>query len=765
MAVYPDSFAIEAGLGGIFRQTLIDEDFVSAVWPLHELAPESVSAVAQDITGNHHDGTYVGTAGFTRGVTTGLPEGGVCPTFDGNGYIEVPDDGGAGIFGPLNLSLEDGDIDIVFLIKTSHNSATNRAIVQKMVTDATGNGYSVSLQSGAIRFRMEVGGVEQFNFSRGSVSDGVWHLVHCSHLSGPGEARILIDGVQSGATVSGVTTETDYTSVALRIGMWTNGVAGDGSGFIGTLAMVMLGREGNLSLSTSLQAARSWTAITGDVRAAQDIQIRYGIPGRSFLDNVGRPPMMTFALNNAATNSGGLLGYYSPGHANCRSGFGIGIPIRYSVTYGGTTRYKFRGTLKAVYPIAGEYGERLSVVTCEGWLSTASGVSVASLRSQANIASHNAVKLVIDQAEGRSPAAVDISSGSSTFPLAFEAAGGGGQESLLTELTRITASERGFLYEIGDTVQGGTVRWEGRGDRQIATTLDATFSNTMHGLEVRYSLDSLVNIVRVVVTPRRVDAAATTVLYALEASQAQQQIAPGQTIVLEGNYRNPTSEDVEVGGVDMVAPVASTDYAFWSNSDGTGADLTADLDIVSDLGGKAFRVEITNTGSMPGYLRLSAASAFQIRGKGVYHQPQVTVERRDQDSVRRHGPRTIQVDLAYESSVATAESVADFILGVLSQQRPIPQTLTLLANQNSTLLTQALAREPGDKIGIVETVTGVTTDDPDSDTSIGYFINEVDFRYRQGGMVSVTWTLAPSAPTGAGIFDVSAFDEDMVFGF
>lgn len=768
MSVVPSSYTLEVGLqpNGSFPEILINEQHVVSAWPLSELNHDSL---AQDIVFGVNPGTYVGS-GWTRGVTFDIPDGCLAGTLAGGEYVLVPDDGSNGYTRPgessgRTLSCPDGDLDIAFLIKTSHSSATVRAIVQKQETDDSGIGWHVALVSGAIRFTLITSGGSVFSFDRGAVSDGALHTIHCNYQSALGEARVFIDGVQSGATVSVAPgTEPEVNTGDLRIGMFNDGVAGDGSGFIGSLAYVMVGREGSPTLGVRLHATRTWTALTDDVRQLEPIRWRYGIQGSSVLDNVARPGTLTFLLDNSTNNAGGVLGYYSPGHASVRSGFGVGIPVRFSVTYGGTVYYKFRGRITSVRPVPGQYGSRAVAVSCTDWFGVASQLVLSAVEARTDERSDEVLRAVLDQAAGRTPPAVDITVGSSTFPFALDV-GRGESESILTEGTRVTSSERGYWYQRGDTVQGGTMVWEGRGDRQIHTDLDATFSNTLHGLEVAYGFEYLINIVLVIVTPRRVDASATTVLYRLEASEQDQPIAPQQTLVLTGGYTDPSQTAAGVGGVAMVSPVANTDYAFWSNSDGTGTDLAADLTVRHVLGGSSFRVELTNEGSGLGYLRLNASTAFQLRGKGVYHYTPVVVERRNADSVRRHGPRTIQIELPYESSVAAAESVADFILGVLSDQRGVPTSLSLLGNHSHALMVEALAREPGDKVGVVETVTGLTTDDPDSDALVGYFINEVQGEYAAGGIVRTTWTLSPSSPTGAGIFDESAFDEDLVFGF
>lgn len=750
--VYPTSFAMKMGLSTTgFRETLVNEDHVQACFPLSEIASER----AHDISGRNNHGTFVGT-GFTRGVSLDIPEGVLGLTGDGNGYIEIPHANG--------LSLENGDIDEYWLIKTSNNDATLRAIGQKQETDATGDGWHVAHQSGAIRFFLRVSGVTIFDFARGSVSDNALHLIHCNYLSGLGEARILIDGVQSGATVSTTTTEPAVTTADMRLFAFNDGVAGDGNGFIGTLAYFTIGREGNLTLSTSLQNTRSWTATQDDVHSGTPIQASSGIQGNSVVDNVARTGTMTFAFKNDEKNSAKKIGYYSPGHPNVRAGFRIGDPVQWSIVYGGTTYYPFRGRLKSAKPVPSQYGPRTVLATCVDWMDVAASTSVSALEAQINQRSDLVFGEVVDQAAGRSPSAVSLGVGSSQFPFALDLAQGE-SETLLTEFARVAASERAYVYIKGDTSQGGTLVYEGRGARQITTALAATFDNNMHGLEVDYSIDRLVNIVRVTVHPRRVDAAATTVLYALEVSQQSQQIVPGQTIVLEGGYRDPSQEAERVGGTDMVTPVAGTDYAFFSNSDGTGGDLTANLSIVSNLGGNSFRIEITNSGSLSGFLRLNASTAFQIRGKGIYHYAPVTVERSDRDSVRRYGPRTVRIEMPYESSIPVAESVADFYLNILGSQRAIPTSLALLGNFSHQHMVYALSLEPGHKIGILETVTGVTTDDPLSTESVGYYINGKTLTWEHGGIIRANFMLAPAAPTGAWVFSQSTFDETTRFGF
>jgi hypothetical protein len=305
-------------------------------------------------------------------------------------------------------------------------------------------------------------------------------------------------------------------------------------------------------------------------------------------------------------------------------------------------------------------------------------------------------------------------------------------------------------------VQGGTLVYEGRGDRQMQTALNATFSNDMQGLEVAYSLDSHVNIVRVIVTPRRVDTS-PTVLYSLNLSQQSQPIPPGESVVFEGGYVDPAQEAQRVGGTEMVPLASGTDYGFFATSEGTGANLTASLVVDAVLGGSSFRVVFRNGGSQAGFLWISATAAFQIRGKGIYAYQPVTVERRNGPSVRQRGARSITIELPYESSTIVAQNVADFVLGILGSDRPVPSSLTIIGNTSAARMTEALRLQPGMKIGISEPMTAVTH----AGGTLGYVINEKRLTYAQvqgGGLVTATFTLAPMIPTGAGIWDVSLWD-------
>ena len=722
MAVTPTSITVQAMLSESVRSIMMNEQYVQAIWPLSELK----STVAKDLSPNDNRGTYTGS-GFTRGVTGDLPEGNLGLTFDGNGYILIPDD--LVSTGSGGMSLRGGSMDITFFMKTSTNDATLRNIVCKQLTNSAGNGYHVAMQNGAIEFYLEVAGVTIFNFQRGAVADGAWHLVHC-YYDPPGlEAEIWIDGVQSGATV--VTTNTDpaYQAVGCYIGTFPD-LAGD---FIGTLSYVMLGREGRTSLSTEIQAARSWTDLSADVM--YPLEAVAGIQGRGVMDRIAQTGTLQFDLRNGTQSSGGVNGYYTPGHANVRTGWAEGVPIRLAIAYGGVTYYKFRGVLSSCEIAPGVYRSRRVRALCVDYMDTLARDVLPSVTGTSYTADQ-VIQRVLDEA-GWPPHAVSLDPTDDVYVYVLDRAGL--DSTLLTEVAKAVLSELGYLYVVGDTTGGGTLRFEDRSARQVDDAFDATFDQTMQGLTVTRTLDDTRNIVRVTVYPRSVDAG-VVVVYALPTDTAATQTIPaGGTLTMEAVYTDVSQKAQLVGAVNIqyqadlgqgrYSLVPSTDFQANSAIDGTGTDLTAVVSTEFDMGYAKATIRLTNTSASAAYLR-----KLQLRGQGLYTDQSITVERRNGTSVRLYHPRSESVDLPYQVDAQFAGDVASALLSGLGVPRTLPATVSINGGSSAALLTQALAREPGDRIGLAETMSGLVT-------TTGFHLNGVRLVIAPGQIVTAEWTL------------------------
>lgn len=706
---------VEMGLGGSFRNTLISEQYAEGAWMLSELYGSTV----RDLLGRHN-GVIINPPPMVRGVPFDVPEGMMGMTLPGSStFVEVYDSPTG--FG--HLSLEGGDMDIVFLMKTTTNDSVNRGIVIKQMTTPDSEGWHVSLVSGQIEFYLKVGGVEIFNFRRGAVADGEEHLIHCCYETTGVGARIFIDGVQSGAAVA-ASTEPAVTTVQLRFGWWMEMPTGTGP-YIGSLAAVMVGREGDSTLAARLQAARVWTDVSDDVRGTQPINISYGIRSTNPVDRMAASGTMQLTMDNSVRNSGQKIGYYSPDHVNARTGFELRVPIRVSVLFQDVWYVKFRGFITSITPMSGLHNEQSTAIGCADWLNEAAEQYLGSLETLSNIRSQDVVKAVLDRAD-QPPPYVDIDIGDTLFVYAIDNAQAE-STTILQELTRVNASEFGWAYLRGD----GTFVFEGRTKRRGMAENIFTF-DTSHGVTVTWNRDALYNAVRATVYPRVL--ASEVQLFS---SSTFVRLAPNESAIVEAPYSDPNNPGSSIGATNIQTPVAGTDYQMWADANGTGTDLTANLVVRFEPGGSTATFRLTNVGNQTGFVTM-----LKVRGTPVTTYEPLIVREEDAVSIRKYRKKTVTLDMPYQGFTTYARTAAQQVLSVGGAVLPVARELSLYANYSSVYMQQALEREIGDRIGVSEYVTGVTA--TVGGQSRGYFISSVDFTIEPERQIKVRWGLSPA---------------------
>jgi hypothetical protein len=724
--------AVDFGLGGSFRRTLLDHDDLVACWPLSEIS--SVLGGASNILGADYAGAIEGT-NYNLAYPVDIPEGALGFRAVSDGYVEVAHDDA--------LCLSGGAIDILFLVVTSTNDATNRCIVQKQDTNSAGNGWHVSMQNGAIEFYLEVAGAAIFNFQRGSIADGVPHLVHCCYEPANSRARIFIDGVQSGATVSGVSTTAGTTTADLRIGQFTDG-AGQ---FIGVVSYMTLATSGDPTWSVDLAATMAWTDVTSHLRAHSAKSLHYGISGNGPTDRVASPGTFQFTLKNQ-NPSNGDLGYYSIGHANVRSGFDLGTPVRLRLTHSSTTYFKFRGTIYSVTPEAGQYNALHTDVVAVDWMHTLTETHLSGVPVQVDQAAWQCFGFVADNADNP-PVSTDISGDTGTFPYCFD---NSEVESMsaMTEAQRIAQSDQCHIYLKGDTTTGGVLVLESRASRQ-SRTVDASFDDSsLFALDIAHDLESMVNRCKVTVNPRS-DGSADQVLYALGAPRL---ITSKENIVIEGPYTDPSQSGKRVGGQALQTLASGTDYAMFRNSDATGRDMTTSLQIVDESGANGARFLIHNADDQDGYLTL-----LRKRGTPLLDYDPTTSVYEDEDSIRRYRTRQVSFEMPYQTDSTVAQNAAIQTVNARSSPLSKVREMRLPQATASSLLTQALAREVGDLIQIKEQVAIGTS-------YVRFYIQSVSLDIGPTGIVDCAWGLAPvNAQGGFWILGTSILGTDTVLGW
>ena len=482
-------------------------------------------------------------------------------------------------------------------------------------------------------------------------------------------------------------------------------------------------------------AGNGWTNLSRDVNLhAEPIAGEYGIRATGPLDRVAASGVMTWAMKNSDRSSGGVNGYYSPGHSHARVGWDIGRAVRLALVDSttGLTHFKWRGTITDVEPDAGLYRRRAVHCVAKDWMEEPTVCHVKDTSVQTSKRADQLITTLIDNCVGRQPAARSLETCQSTFAYALD-----NMRDEKTATMRAIAdavfAEVGYFYQRGDTSQGGTVKLEDRHFRPKASSV-LTLNDSMYDVVARRSRDDIYNHVIAIVHPRKIDAAATTLLYALptDATTTKPFLDAGQTISFTVFYRDSTGQFVRVGGDSIVTPVATTDYLGNSQADGLGSDLTASLSITFASTSNSATITFTNTHASA---RIHVTK-MQVRGKAVQDRYEQGVESANDTSMTDHGERDLIYDMIFEDQTVLAKGIADWIINLYGTARTHVSEIAIKANKSVALLSAAIAREPGDKITLTESMTGIT--------GIGHFINGVRFVVTPGNLLTVNWILAPA---------------------
>ncbi len=480
-----------------------------------------------------------------------------------------------------------------------------------------------------------------------------------------------------------------------------------------------------------------------DVRGQVPIVCEYGIQGSTPADRIASTGRLTFALDNSTLNSGGVLGYYSPGNASKRTGFDFNIPVRWKLSYGADTQYKFRGDLVEINPVPGQYDSRLVPCQALDWMDRAAELDLPDLDAQFNKRGDELITTILDAlAAGDQPVARDIETGVDAFPIALDGGATGTKPKVREVLNQICLSEFGYFYIKGDATQGGTAKFENRAHRSANPTIQITVTDQMFdrsGLVVPGSRDDIYSSVQIFVSPTQIDAAATTILYDLQTTDTF--IGPGETSSsLFGPYRDPVSHE-DCGGTNMQAPVSGTDYLFNSAQDGSGSNLTANLTVTPSFTGTGVRWTLTNTGATGGYVTRLRAVGKAIRRYDAVIEVAVTPG---------YGTRPLAFSMPFQQSTSVVTDVATYLASILKTPFNRVKSVRFLANKSATLMQAAILREPGDRIAVTETVTGVN----DEST-----INSVRLEYQKGGVLWCTWGLEPASTQRFWVLGVAGASE------
>jgi hypothetical protein len=501
-----------------------------------------------------------------------------------------------------------------------------------------------------------------------------------------------------------------------------------------------------------------WVDLNAYRLQAAGITGSMGIRGSNPIDRVASTGQLTLVLHN-------VNNLFTPGHANCMSGFQSGMKFRLRLTYEGRTRTRFYG----VVPPNG-----IEIDTTQ--FMTVTRVKVLDYMEQMAIHQldlptyttdkrlEQVVALILSNMPIK-PLSTSYGTGRSTFKSVFDTLRD--KTRAMQEVSKATLSELGYVYikQTADSDEVLTVENRGfrsgkalaqvsvidsktadtritqAGDTRIlqptTTTVDAVFDNNYRGIEVKHA-ESYYNQVDSKAYPRKVDTS-DVVLFSLERPL---KIDAYQTVTMMGRFRDPNQEAQTVAALSTVAPVSGTDYIFNTEEDESGSNITSDLSVTAVYGANGVDYTLENTGAITGYV-----TQLQARGKGVYIYRPVEILREDEALVANDGARTLNLDLPYQDDPLQTTDIATALLAKYKQKYTTIQSLTLIANRNDTtiasntlnypdfLLNAFMDLQVGDKVKVKASSVGIEQD---------CFIQSIDFTITSGDIITYTYGLQDS---------------------
>jgi hypothetical protein len=323
------------------------------------------------------------------------------------------------------------------------------------------------------------------------------------------------------------------------------------------------------------------------------------------------------------------------------------------------------------------------------------------------------------------PAIVSLDTDGFTLPFALHSEEDE-RSTAMTATQKICQSVLAYAFIKGDTTEGETFTYE-REETRDTKTVTAVLDDTMSSLKTSRDTDRIKNKLVGQIHPSRVDAAATTLLAYLE-NEIPLDGGDTQTIFLR--FKDPANLATRISAKDVVTTLAPfTDYTMSATANSGGSDTTADLDVTVSFGGNTAIVELTNTSGARGYV-----NKLNIFGKGIYlYSPvEIVVESGD-------GDKRLNYDFFYLADPYRASTFLTHLHGRASDERTDVDNVSFFADADDTLMGYAMNLDIGDRVAILETVTGLVGE---------YTINKVTYTITQTRTLRVDWSLDSSLLDG-----------------
>jgi hypothetical protein len=479
-----------------------------------------------------------------------------------------------------------------------------------------------------------------------------------------------------------------------------------------------------------------WTDVSDDLRRSEGVRFSRGLPGNTPKDLVAKTGVFGFFLDNSEGNSEGLLGLYSPGHANCRAGFDRNIGVRLSYTVNGSDIVVFTGRMDSISPTTGLHERRLVECFAVDYMNEFSKKRLNNLEIQVDIAEHDAFQMIVDTMPLQ-PRALEITDGLDTIPYMFDTVKDE-RSAPMNETQKLCQSTLARVY----VQKNGTLTYEPRGIRAVNISnnvVELTASDipadsvTQDALKVIDARGKRFNKFVATLHPRTVGTVPDVVLFAIESPI---EVAANSSFGVRGTYTDPAQDARRAGGLDMLPAVAGTDYEFNTEADGSGLDVTADVTVTTEFTANSVLFLIDAPVNC-------WAITLQARGTMVKALSNISVQAEDEDDIADYGEIGFTLDMPYTVDPVYANEVVQYFLYISQQNTRRAESHKMLLNgltdERAALM---LNRDISDRIGVTEVMTVLPLA-----VRSGFYIQAVSMEEDGEGRVWLTWDFAPSDAT------------------
>jgi len=480
--------------------------------------------------------------------------------------------------------------------------------------------------------------------------------------------------------------------------------------------------------------ASVWSDITVDVLSVFPTIWRRGIWSNKPMARVAGTGSLKLLLDNSAKNSASKLGYYSPEHTDARTGFEIGLAVRVKYVYDSDTYYPWYGRVSVADPTIGQYWDRMVSLVALDYMNILSRYKMAQIPVQADKRPDEVLATIV--------AALPIA------PLTtdYDVDGDIYTRALHTERDGITAgrgavnklalSSMAQAFVTGNLTNGETMRWFSRGNRFATTSLTATLDDTMTGLKVIRSSANIYNTVNT--TTYQVEVVEGATLYT---SRREIVVQPGITTKFTANFTDENGGGRRLtGSENWTTPVKGTHFRASASPDGSGGDLNDNCTVTMGWGANSATVQIDNDAGIMMYVNL-----FYLVGDALLMYDPSVYTKTDTASQEEHGDRVLSYSMQYQDNPNVGRDFGNFFLDKFKDPVNAIVGVEFIANNSSALMLAAMQGDIGDRIKIIETVTGISTE---------YFINAVEHKIKSG-ILRVRWMLDIAGDTDYWILNVS----------